>query len=88
MPVCLYIWRFEEGLLTIHQMKEYTGMLVKEIMPALHQLQEAFLIYEDQNEEQDERGWYKFGEMFPEVNLNRYSRTDALKFCSSASHSV
>lgn len=68
-----------EGPLTIHQMKESTGMLVKEITPALHRLQEAFLIYEDQNEGQDDRGWYKFGEMFPEVNLNRYSRTDVLK---------
>ncbi len=68
-----------EGPLTIHQMKESTGMLVKEITPALHRLQQAFLIYEDQNEGQDDRGWYKFGEMFPEVNLNRYSRTDALK---------
>lgn len=68
-----------EGPLTIHQMKEFTGMLVKEITPALHRLQEAFLIYEDQNEGQDDRSWYKFDEMFPEVNLNRYSRTEALK---------
>lgn len=68
-----------EGPLTIHQMKESTGMLVKEITPALHRLQEAFVIYEDQNEGQDDRGWYRFGEMFPEVNLSRYSRTDALK---------
>lgn len=68
-----------EGPLTIHQMKEFTGMLVKEITPALHRLQEAFLIYEDQNEGQDDRSWYKFDEMFPNVNLNRYSRTDALQ---------
>jgi transcription initiation factor IIE alpha subunit len=68
-----------EGPLTIHQMKEATGMLVKEITPVLHRLQEAFLIYEDQNEGQDDRGWYKFVEMFPKVNLNRYSRVEALK---------
>ncbi|MDR0963183.1 MAG: hypothetical protein LBM60_01025, partial [Clostridium sp.] len=53
------------GPLTIHQMKEETGMLVKEITPVLHRLQEAFLIYEDQNEGQDDRGWYMFTEMFP-----------------------
>lgn len=68
-----------EGPLNIQQMKESTGMLVKEITPALHRLQEAFLIYEDQNEGQEDRGWYQFGEMFPDVNLEKYSRIDALK---------
>lgn len=68
-----------EGPLNIQQMKAETGMLVKEITPALHRLQEAFLIYEDQNEGQEDRSWYKFDEMFPDVNLRRYSRTDALK---------
>lgn len=68
-----------EGPMTIQQMKASTGMLVKEITPALHRLQEAFLIYEDQNEGQDDRGWYKFSELFPEVGLSRYSRRDALK---------
>ena len=68
-----------EGPLTIQLMKEFTGMLIKEITPALHRLQEAFLIYEDQNEGQDDRSWYKFDEMFPDVNLNCYSRTDALQ---------
>ena len=37
-----------DGPLGIQQMKEETGLLVKEITPALHRLQEAFLIYEDQ----------------------------------------
>ncbi len=68
-----------EGPMNIQQMKESTGMLVKEITPALHRLQEAFLIYEDQNEGQDDRGWYRFDEMFPDVDLNRYSRSCALK---------
>jgi hypothetical protein len=34
--------------LTIQQIKEDTGLLVKEITPVLHRLQEAFLVYEDQ----------------------------------------
>jgi hypothetical protein len=68
-----------QGPLTIHQMKEETGMLVKEITPVLHRLQEAFLIYEDQNEGQDDRGWYMFTEMFPQVDLARYSKQEALK---------
>ena len=68
-----------EGPLTIQQMKEETGMLVKEITPVLHRLQEAFLIYEDQYDSEWDRGWYKFPDMFPDANLTRYSRFGALK---------
>jgi len=68
-----------EGPLNIQQMKESVGMLVKEITPALHRLQEAFLIYEDQSDGEWDRGWYKFAEMFPDVSLSKYSRRDALK---------
>ena len=68
-----------EGPMNIQQMKESTGMLVKEITPVLHRLQEAFLIYEDQNDGEWDRGWYKFTEMFPDADLMKYSRIDALK---------
>lgn len=68
-----------EGPLNIQQMKEETGLLVKEITPALHRLQEAFLIYEDQYDGEWDRGWYKFVEMFPEVILDKYTRLEALK---------
>lgn len=68
-----------EGPLNIQQMKEETGLLVKEITPALHRLQEAFLIYEDQYDGEWDRGWYKFAEIFPKLNLDYYSRHEALK---------
>lgn len=68
-----------EGPLNIQQMKEATGLLVKEITPALHRLQKAFLIYEDQYDGDWERGWYKISEMFPELDLSRYSKLEALK---------
>ena len=68
-----------EGPMNIGLMKELTGMLVKEITPALHRLQEAFLIYEDQHDGEWDRGWYKFSEMFPDVDLEKYSRAEALK---------
>ncbi len=68
-----------EGPLTIQQIKETTGMLVKEITPVLHRLQEAFLIYEDQNDGEWDRGWYMFHEMFPDVNIAKYTKTEALK---------
>ncbi len=68
-----------EGPLNIQQIKEETGMLVKEITPVLHRLQEAFLIYEDQYDGEWDRGWYMFGEMFPEVSFEKISRIEALK---------
>ena len=67
------------GPLNIQQIKEETGLLVKEITPALHRLQEAFLLYEDQYDGEWDRGWYRLEEMFPEADLNRYTRHEALK---------
>ena len=67
------------GPLNIQQIKEETGLLVKQITPILHRLQEAFLIYEDQYDGEWDRGWYRFAEMFPSINLNKYTRTEALK---------
>lgn len=67
------------GPFNIQQIKEETGMLVKQITPILHRLQEAFLIYEDQYDGEWDCGWYKFVEMFPKVDSNRYTRLEALK---------
>lgn len=67
------------GPYTIQQIKEETGLLVKQITPILHRLQEAFLIYEDQYDGEWDRGWYRFGEMFPNVNQDKYTRHEALK---------
>ena len=66
------------GPLNIQQIKEETGYLVKEITPALHRLQEAFLLYEDQYDGEWDRAWYRFEEMFPECDLNQYTRAQAL----------
>lgn len=68
-----------EGPMNIQVMKEMTGLLVKQITPALHRLQEAFLLFEDQNDGEWDRGWYLFEEMFPEVDRKRYTRQQALE---------
>lgn len=68
-----------EGPMNIQVMKEMTGLLVKQITPALHRLQEAFLLFEDQNDGEWDRGWYQFEEMFPEVDPTRYTRQQALE---------
>ena len=67
------------GPFNIQQIKEETGLLVKQITPILHRLQEAFLVYEDQYDGEWDRCWYVFEEMFPEADLHRYTRLDALK---------
>lgn len=67
------------GPFNIQQIKEETGLLVKQITPILHRLQEAFLVYEDQYDGEWDRGWYRFDEMFPEIKTDRYTRTEALK---------
>ena len=70
-----------EGPMTIQYMKEITGMLVKEITPILHKLQEAYLVYEDQIDNEGDRAWYIFESEFENVNLSRYTRAEALKIC-------
>jgi len=57
------------GGLTPRQIKEETGLLIKGIMPALHRLQEAFLVHEDQVDSEWERCWYDFASEWPEIDL-------------------
>lgn len=68
-----------EGPLNIGLIKEMTGLLVKQITPALHKLQEAFLLFEDQFDGEWDREWYRLEEMFPDVDVQRYTREEALK---------
>jgi hypothetical protein len=58
------------GPLTPRQLKEETGLLNKKIMPALHRLQKAFLVYEDQVDDDWERSWYVFAEEWSQVQLD------------------
>jgi hypothetical protein len=65
------------GPLTPRQIKEETGLLNKQIMPALHRLQKAFLVFEDQVDEDWERWWYDFASEWPEVALDEDQRQPA-----------
>ena len=67
------------GPFNIQQIKEETGLLVKQITPILHRLQEAFLIYEDQYDGEWDREWCRFDEMFPDADPKRYTQLEALK---------
>ena len=57
------------GPLAPRQIKEETGLLNKEIMPILHRLQEAFLVYEDQLDTDWERPWYAFSQEWPGITI-------------------
>lgn len=64
--------------MNIGLMKEFTGLLVKEITPALHKLQADCLLFEDQTDNEGDRGWFLFQDEFPEVDPNRLTRSQAL----------
>ncbi len=68
-----------EGPLNIGLIKETTGLLVKAITPILHRLQEAFLVYEDQVTGEGDRGWYAMHSEFPDLDLQRYTKQQALE---------
>ena len=64
--------------LTPRQMKEETRLLNKKIMPALHRLQEAFIVYEDQVDSDWERNWYEFASEWREVVLDEKRREETV----------
>ncbi len=65
------------GPLAPRQIKEETGLLNKEIMPALHRMQNSFLVFEDQSDSDMERPWYLFEEEWPDIVLSEDRRIDA-----------
>jgi len=75
----------EAGPLTPRQIKEESqmvdgeGLLNKEIMPALHRLQTGFLVFEDQQETDWERGWNTFVSDWPDVDLEAMDWGEAAK---------
>lgn len=58
-----------EGPMSIGLMKELTGLLAKQITPALHILQRKFLVFEDQADSEWDRAWYLFEDAFPESTV-------------------
>ena len=65
------------GPLAPRLIKEETGLLNKEIMPALHRMQTGFLVFEDQSDSDWERPWSLFEEEWPEVILAEDQRITA-----------
>ncbi len=67
----------EVGPLTPRQIKDETGLLNKQIMPALHRLQKAFAVYEDQIDSDWERSWHRFESEWPDIELSEDHRAPA-----------
>ena len=74
-PVYQALW--SAGPLTPRQLKEETGLLNKQIMPALHRLQQAFLVYEAQEDSSWERSWSLLEAEWPDVDLQRINWEEA-----------
>ena len=66
-----------EGPLSPRQLAAESGVRHKELMPALHRLQLAFAVYEDQEDDNWERPFALFGAEWPEVALEARSGEDA-----------
>lgn len=58
------------GPVTSRQVKEETGLLSKQIGPALQRLQQAFLVFEEQADNDWERPWYPMHQIFPDVTIS------------------
>jgi hypothetical protein len=65
------------GLASPALIKEESGLLRKHVMPALHRLQQAFLVYEEQLDSGWERGWCEFTDEWPGVSVGEEHRPDA-----------
>jgi len=65
---------FSAGLI-----KEATGMLSKKIMPALHKLQKAFIVFEDQSDSSRERPWDLFKREWPDVEIDEELRVESME---------
>lgn len=68
-----------EGAMNIHMIKEITGLLSKQISPSLQKMQKAFILYEDQVDNEYDRAWYLLEEEFYDMDLDKYSKQDAIK---------
>jgi hypothetical protein len=67
------------GPLTPRQIKEETGLLNKRITPALHRLQTAWLVYEDQVDDGWDRAWYGFETEWPQVEVCEERRAESVR---------
>ena len=72
----LQVLSYHDGL-SPRQLRLETEIQHKKLMPALHRLQEAFLVFEDQSDSGWDRLWSLLDSALPEVGLDRLSWEEA-----------
>ena len=72
----LEVLGWHDGL-SPRQLRLEMGIQHKELMPVLHRLQEAFLVFEDQSDGGWDRLWFRLDSAHPEVDLDRRSWEEA-----------
>jgi hypothetical protein len=68
-----------EGAMNIAMIKEITGMLSKHIAASLQKLQKAFIVFEDQVDNEHDRAWYILEDEFQDVDFEQYTREQAME---------
>ncbi len=68
-----------EGPMGVKNIKELTGLMAKQITPVLHRLQQRFLVFEDQADDEWDRAWYPFETEFPDMDLEEYNKDQTIK---------
>ena len=66
----LEVLGYHDGL-SPRQLRQEMGIQHKKLMPVLHRLQEAFLVFEDQSDGGWDRLWFRLDSAHPEVDLDR-----------------
>ena len=72
----LQVLGYHDGL-SPRQLRLEMEIQHKKLMPALHRLQEAFLVFEDQSDASWDRPWSPLSSALPEVDLDRRSWEEA-----------
>lgn len=67
-----------EGAMNIAMIKEITGLLSKHISASLQKLQKAFIVFEDQVDNEWDRAWYILEDEFHNVDFDEYTREQAI----------
>lgn len=68
-----------EGPLSVGLIREFTGMLAREITAVLHRLQQRFLVLEDQIDSEWDRCWRPMEEVFPDLSAEMPPQEEALR---------
>jgi len=67
-----------EGAMNIAMIKEITGLLSKHISASLQKLQKAFIVFEDQVDNEWDRAWYILEDEFHDTDFDKYTREQAI----------